>query len=376
MTIIPDHKYFMARAIHLAKKGLYTTDPNPRVGCVLVRNGEIVGEGWHARAGCDHAEINALSMAADSARGATAYITLEPCSHYGKTPPCYEALINHGVSHVVTAMEDPNPLVAGRGHKYLREAGLSVRTGVLKQEAAGLNPGFIKRMRIGIPWVRVKLAASIDGRTAMASGESTWITGAAARKDVQYLRARSSCILTGSGTVRFDNPSLNVRLSAEELDIQGSVRQPVRVVLDSQLQLSREARIYQLDGETITYTCQEINNIKFNKNNCINNIFNVNTNLIKGNKINLANMLDDLAKREINEVHVEAGATLCGALLSQNLVDEIVLYTAPSILGDSGRALFHLPLLQRMRDRIQLRFTDLTQVDQDIKLTLSVDNPT
>ncbi len=362
-------KHYMARAIMLAKKGLYTTDPNPRVGCVLVKDGEIVGEGWHERAGQAHAEVNAIKMAAVRARGATAYITLEPCSHHGKTPPCCEALVSHGIAEVFSAMEDPNPLVAGRGHAWLRAQGLKVTTGILQKDAEKLNPGFIKRMKKGKPWVRIKLAASIDGRTAMASGESTWITGEVARRDVQFLRARSSCILTGRGTVEHDDPSLNVRLRSDELGISGKVRQPVRAILDSRLIIPSTVKIYQLEGEVITYTCSD----KLIINNMISEVINVNYDDSSEKKINLSNLLDDLAKREINEVHVEAGAVLCGALLSQKLVDEIVLYTAPNILGDSGKPMFYLPLIQQMKDRISLVITDVTQMGQDIRLTLLVE---
>jgi diaminohydroxyphosphoribosylaminopyrimidine deaminase/5-amino-6-(5-phosphoribosylamino)uracil reductase len=237
MFVATDHRH-MARALQLAARGLFTADPNPRVGCVLVRDGQVVGEGWHERAGEPHAEIHALAQAAEQARGATAYVSLEPCSHQGRTPPCSTALIEAGVVRVIAAMEDPNPLVAGSGLAALRQAGIEVGSGLLAAEAAQLNPGFVKRMRSGLPWVRCKLAMSLDGRTAMASGESRWITGEAARRDVQRLRARSSAVLTGIGTVLADDPSMNVRL-----EDAGKLRQPWRVVLDSQLRMPAAARM-------------------------------------------------------------------------------------------------------------------------------------
>ena len=357
----------MARALKLARRGLYTTDPNPRVGCVLVRGGAIVGEGWHRRAGEGHAEVLALKAAAEAARGATAYVTLEPCSHHGRTPPCADALIAAGVSRVVVAMEDPNPLVAGRGLARMRQAGIEVRTAVLNEEALALNPGFDKRMRSGRPWVRVKLAASLDGRTAMASGESVWISGEASRRDVQRLRARSSCILSGSGTVLNDDPSLNVRLSAAELGIEGAVRQPVRVLLDSLLRVPSDARLFRLEGEVLIYTGKNKNN----KNKYLNNNIQVNYNFSDGAGIDLLKLLDDLAKREFNEVLVEAGPTLCGSLLSRKLVDEIILYQAPHIMGDAGKPLFHLPDIQQMRERIPLKLKELRRIGDDVRLTLS-----
>ncbi len=359
-------EYFMARAIKLAVRGLYTADPNPRVGCVLVKDGNIVGEGWHKRAGSPHAEIHALRAAGEAAKGATAFTTLEPCSHHGQTPPCAQALIESGVTHVVAAMQDPNPLVSGSGFKILQAAGVQTRCGVLEQEAETLNLGFCKRMRTAKPWVRVKLAASLDGRTAMASGESVWISGEAARRDVQFLRARSSCILTGSGTVLKDDPSLNVRLTSAQLKIDDPVRQPLRVVLDSLLRVPADARIYQNQGEVLVFTKEK----KQNKINKLPNNINVNNKIAVKKGIDLSKLLDELANREINEVHVEAGSTLCGALLSQKLVDEIVLYTAPHIMGDTGKPLFHIPEIQAMRERITLKMDEVRQIGSDIRLRL------
>jgi diaminohydroxyphosphoribosylaminopyrimidine deaminase/5-amino-6-(5-phosphoribosylamino)uracil reductase len=252
---------YMLQAIRLAKKGWYTTEPNPRVGCVIVNSGKIVGEGWHQYAGQAHAEVNALAQAGDQSKGATVYVTLEPCSHTGKTPPCVDALIAAGVKKVFVAMMDPNPLVAGKGTKKLQAAGIETETGLLELQARDLNPGFIKRMESGRPFVRVKLAMSLDGRTAMASGESKWISSEASRHDVQCLRAESSAILTGIGTVLADDPSMNVRLNAEQLELEGmSNKQPKRLVLDSQFKMPIDAQIASLDGECIVFTSVNVEN--------------------------------------------------------------------------------------------------------------------
>ena len=249
--------FYMARALRLAERGRYTTDPNPRVGCVLVKDGEVVGEGFHHRAGDPHAERVAIAAAGANAKGATAYVTLEPCSHHGRTPPCADGLIEAGVTRVVAAMQDPNPLVAGNGLRRLRDAGIEVECGVQEQQARKLNPGFVKRMEKGLPYVRCKMAMSLDGRTAMANGESKWITGPDARRDVQFWRAGSSAVVTGIGTVRADDPSMNVRLSADELHDLGPdypVRQPLRVVLDPNLDISSQAQMLSLEGETLVFT--------------------------------------------------------------------------------------------------------------------------
>ena len=364
--MIESDEYYMSRALHLAKQGLYTTHPNPRVGCVIVKGAKVVGEGWHERAGEPHAEVHALSAAGELARGATAYVTLEPCSHYGRTPPCADALIQAGIAKVVVAMKDPNPKVAGRGLNRLRDAGIQVEIGLLEEQAVLLNRGFIKRMTSAMPWVRVKLAASLDGRTAMASGESQWITGEAARRDVQFLRARASCILTGSETVLHDNPSLNVRLTADELGISGDVRQPLRAIIDSQLRVLPDRRLFSLQGECLLYTLEK--NINNNKYIC--ELVHVKSKKFEKEKISLSAVLNDLANRGINEVHVEAGPTLCGALLSQNLVDEVVLYTAPHLMGNSAKPLFHLPGIEQMRDRLDFEFSQVRMVGKDLRLTL------
>lgn len=352
---------YMQRALRLAKRGLYTTDPNPRVGCVLVKNGKIVGEGWHKRTGEPHAEILALRQAGDRASGAITYITLEPCNHTGKTPPCTDALIQAGVEKVIAAMIDPNPLVAGKGLKKLQENGIDVESGLLEEQARALNPGFIKRMETGLPYVRVKMAMSLDGRTAMASGESQWITGEAARRDVQHLRARSSVVLTGIGTVLADDPSMNVRLSAEELGLDGDVRQPMRVVIDSHMRFPPDAKLCKQEGDVLVVTASD----------AANNI--AGCEVIKipdvGGRVDLNAVMKLLAERQINEVHVEAGATLSGALLKNELVDEIVVYMAPCLMGDEARGLFSLAGLSEMKDRISLGIQDVRTIGKDLRIT-------
>jgi diaminohydroxyphosphoribosylaminopyrimidine deaminase/5-amino-6-(5-phosphoribosylamino)uracil reductase len=359
----------MARAIRLAERGLYTAEPNPRVGCVLVRNGAIVGEGWHRRAGGPHAERIALTAAGELARGATAYVTLEPCCHYGKTPPCTDGLFDAGVTHVVAAMRDPNPLVAGRGLEMLESRGIRVSVGMLEEQARRLNPGFIKRMSQGLPYVRCKLAASLDGRTALASGESRWITSEAARRDVQFLRARSSAIVTGVGTVIADDPSMNVRLAPAELpslEPDATVRQPLRVVVDSRLRTPPSARILRLPGRTLV-ACVDSEPARATALE------------YAGARIcdfpagpggvDLESVLRYLSSQEINEVLIEAGPTLAGSAVQAGLVDELVLYLGPHLMGDDGRGLFHLPGLERMADRIELGIKDLRLVGRDLRVT-------
>jgi diaminohydroxyphosphoribosylaminopyrimidine deaminase/5-amino-6-(5-phosphoribosylamino)uracil reductase len=363
MFVTTDHRH-MARALQLAACGLFTADPNPRVGCVLVRDGQVVGEGWHERAGEPHAEIHALEQAGAQARGATAYITLEPCSHHGRTPPCSKALIEAGVARVVAAMEDPNPLVAGSGLAALRQAGIEVSSGLLAAEAAQLNPGFVKRMRSGLPWVRCKLAMSLDGRTAMASGESRWITGEAARRDVQRLRARSSAVLTGIGTVLADDPSMNVRL-----DDTGELHQPWRVVLDSQLRMPAAARMLALPGSTRILTvetdAQKAAALAQGEVSVV-------TLPGQDGRLDLAAVMRYLAEQQLNEIHVEAGPTLCGALLQAGLVDELVIYLAPHLMGDAARGLFHLPGLERMEQRVKLDIMDIRAVGDDWRITATI----
>ena len=362
-----DHRH-MARALRLAARGLYTTDPNPRVGCVLVRDGAVVGEGWHVRAGEPHAEIHALRAAGQSARGAIAYVTLEPCSHHGRTPPCADALIEAGVARVVVAMEDPNPQVAGQGLARLRAAGISTAAGLMQAQAEALNPGFIKRMRTGLPFVRCKLAMSLDGRTAMASGESQWITGSAARADVHRLRARSSAMLTGIGTVLSDDPSLNARLE-DDRDIE----QPLRVVLDSHLRMPVMARLLTLPGRSIVCCAGGADPARAEA------LLATGAEVIElaadQGRVSPAAVLDFLGREGVNEVMVEAGATLNGALLAAGLIDELVVYLAPHLMGDAARGLFHLPGLAHMRERIGLTITDIRAVGQDWRMTAGIQGP-
>ncbi len=362
---------YMQHAIRLAKKGLYTTDPNPNVGCVIVKDDTIIGEGWHQRAGEAHAEINALAEAGSQAQNATVYVTLEPCCHTGRTPPCVDALIKAGVKKVFVAMQDPNPLVAGKGLKKLQDAGIETQCGLLSEQAIALNPGFIKRMQSGRPFVRVKLAMSLDGRTAMASGESQWISSEASREDVQHMRAQSSAILTGIDTVLADDPSLNVRLNAKQLKVD-RVRQPKRIVLDSQFRMPKNAKIFSVEGECIVYTTVGSGDDSQNKKGQNDNDqypYTVESCAKIDGKIDLSALMLNLANKEINLLHVEAGSVLCGALLKNGLVDEIIIYIAPHIMGDSAKGLFHLPGLDKMKDRVSLQIKDVRAVGKDIRVT-------
>lgn len=360
-----DDRLYMARALQLAARGMDTTRPNPRVGCVIVRDGEIVGEGWHQQAGGPHAEIHALYAAGDKSRGATAYVTLEPCCHHGRTPPCSQALIDAGIARVVVAMQDPNPQVAGQGLTQLAAAGIDTQSGLLEAEAEALNPGFISRMRRGRPWVRSKLAMSLDGRTAMASGESKWITGESARADVQRWRARSCAILTGAGTVLADDPSLTVREAGFPDNLQ-----PLRVILDPYLSTPPSARMLGLPGHTLILTSsdEEAETAALMKG-----LVNAGAEVIRlecrGDALDLPAVLDFLGGRQINEVLLETGATLSGAMLEQGLIDEMLIYLAPHLMGDSARGLFHLPGLGEMSQRIQLDIIELRAVGQDWRIT-------
>jgi diaminohydroxyphosphoribosylaminopyrimidine deaminase/5-amino-6-(5-phosphoribosylamino)uracil reductase len=359
-----DDLRYMARAIQLARRGLYTTDPNPRVGCVLVKDGEIVGEGWHVRAGGPHAEVHALRAAGERARGATAYVSLEPCSHHGRTPPCSEALIEAGVARVVAAMEDPNPRVAGEGLARLRAAGIETLTGILQAQAQALNPGFIRRMRGGLPYVRVKMAMSLDGRTAMASCESRWITGEDARADVHHWRARSSAIVTGIGTVLADDPAMDARLP-EGVDVE----QPLRVVLDPQLRIPPRSRLLSQPGRTLVLT-----GVDDPERIAPLTAAGAEVTVLAGDggRLDLSLVLALLAQQGINEVLVEAGPTLCGAMLQSGLVDEFIVYLAPVLLGDAARGLVTLPGLERLRDRIELEIEDIRAVGRDWRITSRV----
>ena len=359
---------WMARALQLAARGCYTTHPNPNVGCVLVRDGVLVGEGWHQKAGEPHAEVHALRAAGELARGATAYVTLEPCSHYGRTPPCALALVEAGVSRVVVAMMDPNPLVAGRGLQILRDAGIEVSCGIGEAEAQALNPGFIKRMKTGLPWVRVKLAASLDGRTALANGQSQWITGPAARADVQSWRARSSAILSGADTVLCDNPSLNVRWGQLPAEVQAeypeaSLRQPLRVLVDSRQRLQPEARLFSLPGGVLLARQQR-------QGAWPEQVEQMELPLAASGKLELPALLRELGRRGINELWVEAGRQLAGALVAQQLVDELIVYLAPKVLGDTAQGLLALPPLEALSQAPQFSLRAVRQIGDDLRLTL------
>lgn len=359
----------MARALQLAERGLYTTDPNPRVGCVLVRDGRIVGEGWHVRAGEGHAEVNALSQAGAQARGATAYVTLEPCSHTGRTPPCADALVTAGVARVVAAMQDPNPLVAGRGLARLRDAGIDVECGVLEAEAAALNPGFVKRMQTGLPFVRLKLAMSMDGRTAMASGESQWITGPEARADVQRLRARSSAVVSGAGAVLLDDSALTVRsaqLGLPEAEaLAAAERQPLRVLVDGRLRVPPTSRLFQQDGPVLV-ACRLDQSPEQDYRAIGAELLALPS--ASSDFVDLEALLRLLASRQYNEVLVESGAGLAGAFLRAGLVDELVIYMAPRLLGSLARPLLELPF-DSMAEAMQLDVTDMRVVGRDWRIT-------
>jgi diaminohydroxyphosphoribosylaminopyrimidine deaminase/5-amino-6-(5-phosphoribosylamino)uracil reductase len=350
----------MARAIELAAHGLYTTDPNPRVGCVLVRDGRVIGEGWHERPGGPHAEAAALIAAGGDARGATAYVSLEPCNHHGRTPPCSEALIAAGVARVVYAIADPNPVAVGGGAR-LAAAGIRVEVGLMEAEAAALNPGFMRRVRGGLPWVRVKIAASLDGRTALANGESRWITSKAARTDAQYGRARSSVVLTGIGTILADDPAMNVRIPESD-------RQPLRVILDSQLRTPPESRVLDREGQALVIGARE----EAHRRAALEKL-GVQVQLLPdaSGRPDLRQVLQQLATRGANEVWVEAGATLAGAFVSAGLFDELVVYLAPTLLGPDARALVQLPPLAALAARPALRFTSCRRVGDDLCITAS-----
>ena len=360
-----DHAY-MAEALRLAQQGLYTTRINPRVGCVIVKKGVIIAKGFHAYYGEHHAEIDALNNASDNVENATVYVTLEPCAHTGNTPPCVQSLVQAKISRVVTAMQDPNPLVNGKGIAFLRRHGIETTVNVLEKDARELNKGFVKRVTSGFPYVTIKSAISLDGKTALASGESKWITSEHARLDVQKLRARSCAILTGIKTVLYDDPSLTVRLSAEQLGTRQKLAQPVRVLLDSQLQVSETAKIFHLPGKVLVYTCA-------NDKEKTRSLEAVNAEVITAhaleNSVDLEAVMRDLSCRGINEVLVEAGATLVGRLFEQSLVDEMIIYMAPHLLGDSSLGLARLPSVSTMSERIGLEIVASKMVGEEIKIT-------
>jgi diaminohydroxyphosphoribosylaminopyrimidine deaminase/5-amino-6-(5-phosphoribosylamino)uracil reductase len=354
---------YMARALELARKGVYSTHPNPRVGCVIVKDGAIVGEGWHVRAGEPHAEVHALRQAGDKTKDGTAYVTLEPCSHHGRTPPCADALVNAGVARVVAAMQDPNPDVAGRGLLRLMNAGIAVLSGVLEGEGRALNKGFLKRMEHGLPYVRVKLAMSLDGRTAMASGESQWITGPEARSAVQRLRAQSSVVLTGADTVLADNARLTVRpdelgLNAE-LTALASTRPPLRVLIDGRLRVPLDAPFFKA-GSALVATCAAASA----RGRYHDEGHEMLALASSGGHVDLRKLLTELAARGANDVLVEAGPKLAGAFTRLGLVDEFQLFVAGKFMGSSARPLLDLPLAQ-MSEALELKIIEMRAVGDD-----------
>lgn len=357
-----DHR-FMTRALQLAALGLNTTTPNPRVGCVVVRDGVIVGEGWHRRTGEPHAEVHALREAGQVASGATVYVTLEPCSHFGRTPPCADMLVVAGVSRVVAAMQDPNPVVGGRGLSQLREAGIQVECGLMEVQARTLNVGFVSRMTRNRPWVRMKIAASLDGKTALNNGASQWITGADARRDGHRWRARSCAVLTGIGSVLSDNPQLNVR------DIE-TIRQPLRVVVDSKLQIPLDAKVLA-DGNVLVATAE---NDAAKSEALTGRGVKVVVLPNQQGKVDLAKLMSALADYGINEVLVEAGEKLNGSLLDAGLVDELIIYLAPHLLGSNAQGMFNLPELSSLQDKKELRIRDLNLIGGDIRILAEVVN--
>lgn len=353
----------MAHALKLAERGRFTTSPNPNVGCVITQHDKIVGEGFHYRAGQPHAEVHALRMAGELAQGATAYVTLEPCSHYGRTPPCAKGLIDAGVSKVICAMQDPNPQVSGRGIAMLREAGIDVAVGLLESDANALNLGFIKRMKTGMPFVQLKLAASLDGQTALANGHSQWITSPQARQDVQAYRAQAGAILSTSQTVVNDNASLAVRWSELPAYIQSDysqheLRQPVRVILDRQHQLHSSLRLYQTEAPVLRVAHQQAEVCVALDPQC---------------RLDLRQTLATLAQQEnINHLWVEAGSTLAKALLEEKLVDELIIYLAPKIMGSDGRGLFGALGLTEMAQVLDLDITDCRMIGPDLRITATL----
>jgi diaminohydroxyphosphoribosylaminopyrimidine deaminase/5-amino-6-(5-phosphoribosylamino)uracil reductase len=356
---------FMQRSLRLAEKGMFGAHPNPMVGCVLVKDDEIVGEGWHAHVGEAHAEVNAIDDAGDKARGATAYVTLEPCSHHGKTPPCCDALIEAGIAQLVVAHEDPNPKVDGKGIERLQDAGVTVRSGLMRREANQLVAGFLSRIERGRPRVQLKIACSLDGRIAMANGQSQWITGVEARSDVQRLRARAGAIMTGIGTVLADDPSLTVR----EAKLNPYDRQPLRVVLDSDLRMSPQAKMLALAGETVVFCSTDAG--AEGLTNAGAEVVSVNG---RDGLLDLSLVLQELAGRGVNDLLVEAGPTIAGQLLEQDLVDEFVIYQAPHILGSETMGMFSTPSWNELADRQTLVITDVAQVGNDTRITAVREN--
>ncbi|MBA6339022.1 bifunctional diaminohydroxyphosphoribosylaminopyrimidine deaminase/5-amino-6-(5-phosphoribosylamino)uracil reductase RibD [Colwellia sp. BRX8-7] len=362
---------FMQRAIMLAKQGHFTTSPNPRVGCVLVKDGEIVGEGFHQKAGEGHAEVNALAMAGKNAQGATAYVTLEPCSHYGLTPPCAKGLILAGIKHVIAAMVDPNPIVAGNGLKMLAQAEISSQHGLLRQAAEDLNVGFIKQMTTGLPYVRCKLAASLDGKTAMKNGESKWITSPQARQDVQRLRAQSCAIISGADSILTDNAKMTVRWS-ELGELKASyqkedVRQPIRVIIDTKNRLTPNLALFN-EHSPIILIRRTIENIHQWPHFVKQVVLPVVNTLANEQQIDLHALLQYLAKLNLNDVLIESGARLAGAFIEQNLVDELILYQAPKLMGADSKSLVNMTSIESLSQAKELNIIDLRMIGKDIRI--------
>ncbi len=356
MFTADDHRY-MARALELAERGLYTATPNPRVGCVIVRDGAVAGEGWHERAGGPHAEINALAAAGAKARGSTAYVSLEPCVHRGRTGPCADALIKAGVARVFAAMRDPNPLVSGKGLDALKQAGIATEAGLMEDEARELNIGFVSRMTRGRPWVRMKLAASLDGKTALNNGRSRWITGEPARRDGHHWRARACAVLTGAGTVRDDDPQLTVR------DVP-TPRQPLRVVVDSKLETPPTAKILEGGGVLVAAAREDRAKAAALEARGAEVIVMPNP----AGKVELEDLFRELARREVNEVHVEAGHRLNGSLVREGQVDELLVYLAPTLIGDQALGMFDLPELTDLSGGRKVRIRDVRMIGTDIRI--------
>lgn len=371
MHFSADDQRFMQLAIELAKKGRFTTTPNPNVGSVLVKDGKIIGQGFHQQAGTPHAEIHALNEAGANAKGATAYVTLEPCSHTGRTGPCSQALINAGVSKVICAMQDPNPQVSGRGLRMLEQAGVETASGLLHEQAEQLNLGFLKRMRQGMPFVTCKLAASLDGKTALANGKSKWITGASAREDVHLYRAQHCAILTGADTVLTDNAQLNVRLSERQQRdyIFNTVRQPVRVVIDSRRRLTPELALFDTDSDIILVHTDNATELD-KRHHWPNNVTHLHVASTATGQVDLKALLAELGRREINSVWLEAGAQLAGAMAEQALIDRYIVYVAPKMMGTDAKGLVNIGPFEDMNQVHEFEFSDVTQVGADVRLTL------
>jgi diaminohydroxyphosphoribosylaminopyrimidine deaminase/5-amino-6-(5-phosphoribosylamino)uracil reductase len=368
---IADHR-FMQRAITLAKRAHYTTSPNPRVGCVIIKDNAVVGEGYHHKAGQGHAEVNALLQAGEAARGATAYVTLEPCSHYGRTPPCAIGLINAGVSKVIAAMVDPNPQVSGKGLLMLEQAGIKTSHGLLAHEAQNINMGFVKLMSTGLPFVRCKLAASLDGKTAMANGESKWITSPEARQDVQRLRAQSCAIVSGADSLIIDNAQMTVRWSElgelKNTYDEDAIRQPLRVIIDSRNRVTPDLKLFKSSSSVllIRHTIENTHQWPhFVEQVCLPLVKNAQGE----DKVNLQALLKLLATRGLNDILIESGQNLAGAFIEQELVDELVLYQAPKLMGAEGKSLMNFPSIKQLSCAKKLTFKDVRMVGSDLRIT-------